>query len=51
MGATSSLASSVLAEERSVLWDGSTVQIFLCPLHTQQHRVGGDTSSPGLLLC
>lgn len=47
MSATSSLASSMRAQEGSMFWDSATMQLFLFHLHTQQHRVGGDTSTPG----
>lgn len=47
MGATSSLASSMHAQEGSVLWDGATMQVFPCHLPTQQLRVGGDTNTAG----
>lgn len=51
MSATSSFASSVRAQEGSMLWDSATMQLFPCHLHTQQHRVGGDISTPGPGFC
>jgi len=47
MGATTSLASSMHGQEGSVLWDGATMQLLPCHPHPQQHRVGGDTITPG----